>query len=155
VGGSEYLKVVHARVAGRPPKLDLMAEKKLHGLMAEAAAAGVLHSAHDPSDGGLAVALAESCFAQEDAGLGARLELPGALRADVLLFSESPSRMVVSTPAGRELEALAAQLGVPCARIGSVGGDRLILAAGGKTLVDLPVSRLLEAWTSLERKLSG
>jgi phosphoribosylformylglycinamidine synthase len=99
--------------------------------------------------------LAESCFAQEDAGLGARLELPGDLRADLLLFSESPSRMVVSTPAGRGFEALAARLGVPCARIGSVGGDRLTLAAGGKTLVDLPVSRLLEAWTSLERKLSG
>jgi phosphoribosylformylglycinamidine synthase len=155
LGGSEYLKVIHGRVAGRPPKLDLSAEKKLHELMAEAASAGLLHSAHDPSDGGLAVALAESCFAQEDAGLGARLELPGGLRADLLLFSESPSRMLVSTRAGRELEALAARRGVPCACLGSVGGDRLTLASDGKTLVDLPVARLLEAWTSLERKLSA
>ncbi len=155
LGGSEYLKVIHGRVAGRPPRLDLAAEKKLHGLMTEAARAGLLHSAHDASDGGLAVALAESCFAQEDVGLGARLDLPSGLRADVLLFSESPSRMVVSTPAGGELEALAARLGVLCAQIGSVGGDRLTLAAGGKTLVDLPVAKLLEAWTSLERKLSG
>ncbi len=153
VGGSEYLKVIHGRVAGRPPKLDLVAEKKLHELMAEAASAGLLRSAHDLSDGGLAVALAESCFVQEDAGLGARLELPSGLRAELLLFSESPSRMVVSTHSGGELEALAARWGVPCRHLGSVGRDRLTLASGGKTLVDLPVARALEAWTSLERKL--
>jgi len=153
LGGSEYLKVIHGRVAGRPPQLDLAAEKKLHALIAEAAAAGLLHSAHDPSDGGLAVALAEGCFAQEDAGLGARIDVPGALRADVLLFSESPSRMVVSTPADQELEALATLRSVPCVRVGSVGGERLKLASAGNTLVDLPVASLLEAWTSLERDL--
>ena len=96
LGGSELLAVAHGRVAGRPPRLDLEAERRLHALLAEGAAAGVLVSAHDLSDGGLAVALAECCLAGEEPGLGARLELVSGLRPDVLLFSESPSRAVVS-----------------------------------------------------------
>jgi phosphoribosylformylglycinamidine synthase subunit PurL len=151
IGGSAYLKTIHGRVAGRPPKLDLVAEKKLHRLMAEAAP--LLASAHDPSDGGLAVALAESCFVKEAAGLGARIEIVGGLPMDRLLFSESPSRMLVSTAQGPALEALAARHAVPCARMGTVGGDRLAVVASGKALVDLSVGDLLEAWTSLERRL--
>src|SRR6185436_16586462 len=100
VGGSEYLRVIHGRLAGRPPKLDLDGEKRLHALMGEAAAAGLLESAHDLSDGGLAVALAECCFAGEEPGLGATLDLPTGLRDDVLLFAETGARMVVTTRDG-------------------------------------------------------
>jgi phosphoribosylformylglycinamidine synthase len=155
LGGSELLKVVHGRVAGRPPRLDLAAERRLHRLMAEAARAGLLRSAHDASEGGLAVALAECCFAGEEAGLGAVLDLPAGLRDDVLLFSESPSRIVVTTHEEGALQALARQHGVPCARLGAVGGERLTLAVTGRLLVDLPVARLHQEWTSLEARLSG
>lgn len=101
------------------------------------------------------MALAECCFVKEEAGLGARLDLPiSTLRPDRMLFSETPSRMVVSTRDGADLETLAHHHGVPCARIGGVGGDALIVSTGGDTLLELPVAKLLEAWTSLERRLS-
>jgi len=155
LGGSELMKVVHGRVAGRPPRLDLQAEKRLHALLAEGAARGILRSAHDASEGGLAVALAECCFRGEEPGLGGRFDLPGALRPDVLLFSETPSRAVVTTRDELRIAELARRHGVPWARLGAVGGGRLTLAAGGATLVDLPVERLHEAWMSLEAMLSA
>jgi phosphoribosylformylglycinamidine synthase II len=154
LGGSEYLKVIHDRIAGRPPRLDLAAERALHVLMAEAAGARVLRSAHDLADGGLAVALAECTFRSVAAGVGARVDLPAGLDPHVALFSESPSRMLVTTRDEAALEALAAKHGVPCARLGTVGGDRLTLAREGSTLVDEPVADLLEAWTRLEKDLS-
>ncbi|MCM2254430.1 MAG: phosphoribosylformylglycinamidine synthase subunit PurL [Vicinamibacteria bacterium] len=154
LGGSEYLKTVHGRVAGRPPRLDIEAEARLYRCVLEANGAGLLRSAHDGSDGGLAIALAESCFAGEEPGLGADLALPAStLRADALLFGEAPSRMVVTTRDAAGLAAVAARHGVPCTTLGRVGGDRLRLTCGGTSLVDLPVARLHEAWTSLERRL--
>jgi len=153
LGGSELVKVVHGRAAGRPPMLDLAAEKALLALMADAGAEGILRSAHDPSDGGLAVALAECCFAGEQPGLGGRFELPAGLRHDVLLFSESPSRLVVSTREDAKLQQLARRHGVPCERLGAVGGDHLTLSSEGTALLDVAVTRLHEAWTSLERLL--
>jgi phosphoribosylformylglycinamidine synthase len=155
LGGSELLKVVHGRVAGRPPRLDLEAEKRLHALVLAAAAEGLLRSAHDTSEGGLAVTLAECCFRGEETGLGARLELPAGLRDDVLLFAESPSRMVVTTRQAARLEELAKSHGVPCMSLGVVGGDRVALTSGGRTLLDLPVAELHAAWMSLEALLEG
>jgi phosphoribosylformylglycinamidine synthase len=155
LGGSELLKVVHGRVAGRPPRLDLEAEKRLHALVLAAAAEGLLRSAHDTSEGGLAVTLAECCFRGEEMGLGARLELPAGLRDDVLLFAESPSRMVVTTRQAARLEELAKSHGVPCMSLGVVGGDRVALTSGGRTLLDLPVAELHAAWMSLEALLEG
>jgi phosphoribosylformylglycinamidine synthase len=153
LGGTEFLEVVHGKVAGRPPRLDLEAEKRLLALLAEGAARGVLRSAHDPSDGGLAVTLAECCFRDERPHLGGRFDLPAGLRDDLLLFAESPSRAVVTTRDDLRMAELARRHGVPWARLGVVGGDRLVLSAGGRTLVDLPVSTLHEAWMSLERQL--
>ncbi|HJS59987.1 MAG TPA: phosphoribosylformylglycinamidine synthase subunit PurL [Vicinamibacteria bacterium] len=155
LGGSEYLKTIHGRVAGRPPMLDLGAERRLHLFMADAADAGLLASAHDPSDGGLAVALAECCFVREDVGLGAILDLPAGLGPDVLLFSESPSRIIVTTRDSAGLDGLVARHGVPCVGLGLVGGDRLTLRQSGSVLVDVEVARLNEAWTSLERSLGA
>ncbi len=156
LGGSELVRVIHGRVAGRPPRLDLAVEKRLHQLMAALAARGVLRSAHDPSDGGLAVALAECCFAGERPGLGGRLSLAtGGLRDDVLLFAESPSRMVVTTRDEARLQEMARSQGVPCARLGSVGGDRLTIACGERVLLDASVGGLHEAWMSLEALLES
>src|SRR5438876_885176 len=154
LGGSELLKVVHGKIAGRPPRLDLDAEKRLHAPLAEGAARGILRSAHDASEGGLAVTLAECAFRGEEPGLGGRFDLPGGLRPDVLLFSETPSRAVVTTRDELRTAELARRHGVPWARIGVVGGGRLTLVAGGATLVDLPLERLHEAWMSLETLLS-
>jgi len=154
LGGSEYLKTTHGRVAGRPPSLDLDAELRLHRLMAEGAVSGVLCSAHDPSDGGLAVALAECCFRGQEAGWGAVLDLPGELTPEVALFSESPSRIVVTTDRGDALAALALRHGVPCASLGVVGGERLTIRRAAGPLLDILVEDLLDAWTSLDRVLS-
>jgi phosphoribosylformylglycinamidine synthase len=149
LGGSEYLKVVHGRVAGRPPRLDLDAERRLIDLMVEGAAEGVFASAHDPSDGGLAVALAECAFRGDEPGLGCRVDLPVGSREDALLFSESPSRMLVTTREADKVLALAARHGVVAARIGSVGGSRLVVLGGGKPLLDQAVEGLLSAYLSL------
>jgi phosphoribosylformylglycinamidine synthase len=154
LGGSEFLKVVHGRVAGRPPRLDVAAEKRLHALIQEAAREGMLRSAHDLSEGGLAVALAECCFRDAEPGLGGRFDLPSGLPDAVLLFSESPSRMLVSTHDEGRLQALARRHGVSSVRLGAVGGERLTLLSDGRTLVDLPVSRLHEAWRGLEAELA-
>jgi phosphoribosylformylglycinamidine synthase subunit PurL len=154
VGGSEYLKVIHGRVAGTPPRLDLAAEKALHELMAAAASARVLRSAHDLSDGGLAVALAECSLRFDATGPGARVDLPAGLPAYVALFSESPSRMLVTTTDEDALRALASRYGVPVIRLGTVGGDRLTVTQAGAPVLDEPVAALHEAWSSLERQLS-
>jgi phosphoribosylformylglycinamidine (FGAM) synthase-like enzyme len=154
LGGSELLKVVHGKIAGRPPRLDVEAEKRLHALLAEGAGRRILRSAHDASEGGLAVALAECCFRGEEPGPGGRFDLPAGLRPDVLLFSETPSRAVVTTRDELRLAELARRHGVPWARLGVVGGGRLTLASGGATLVDVPIDRLHEAWMSLEATLS-
>jgi phosphoribosylformylglycinamidine synthase len=154
LGGSEYLRVIHDKIAGRPPRLDLAAERALHELMAAAADARVLRSAHDLADGGLAVALAECTFRDVAAGRGATIQLPAALDAHTALFSESPSRMLVTTRDEEALAALAKKHAVPCARIGTVGGDRLTVARAGSNLLDEPVADLVEAWTRLEKDLS-
>ena len=153
IGGSEYLKVVHGRVAGRPPRLDLAAEKALHELMAAAASARLLASAHDLSDGGLAVALAECGLRAEAPGFGAVIDLPAGLPVHMALFSESPSRMIVTTRDEAALRALADRHGVPTARLGTVGGDRLTIRRQGTTVLDEPMASLHAAWTGLERAL--
>ncbi len=155
LGGSELLKVVHGKVAGRPPRLDLDAEKRLHSLVLEAASARWLRSAHDCSDGGLAVALAECAFRGEEPGLGGHFELPGSLRPDVLLFSESPSRMIVTTREEAHLRAAAHRHRVPCHRLGTVEGRRLALLSGSRVLVSLPIEELHRAWMSLEVMLES
>jgi len=153
LGGSALVKLRCGRVAGRPPAIDLLAEKRLIGFMVAAAGQRVLASAHDCSEGGLAVALAECCFAGEEPGLGAGLDLPAGLRDDVLLFAESGARMVVSTRESGKVEELARRHGVPCTRLGSVGGENLTAGVAGRTLLALPVVRLNEAWHALERRM--
>jgi phosphoribosylformylglycinamidine synthase len=124
LGGSEFAEVVLGKVAGRPPVLDLEAEAALHRLLVEASRSDVLASAHDCSDGGLAVALTESAIA---GGLGFTVTLPDAPTSQAAMFSESASRCVVTSRPGQDsaLAALAARHRVPLARLGTTGGGRL------------------------------
>jgi phosphoribosylformylglycinamidine synthase len=154
LGGSEYLKVVHGLETGRPPRLDLTRERAVQAAALDAIGRGLLRSAHDCSDGGLAVALAESCMTGPTL-FGAAAEIPGAFRADAALFGETASRIVVSVgPADvAAVEAIAGRHGVPCRRLGAVGGDRLVLRAPGAGCA-APAAALHHAWsTGLSRFL--
>ncbi|MGQ9630248.1 MAG: phosphoribosylformylglycinamidine synthase subunit PurL [bacterium] len=126
VGGSEYLKLHHGLVAGNPPTLNLDAERRLQDACLEAIGRGLIHSAHDCSEGGLAVALAESCIC---GGVGAKIDLEEHIRADALLFGESQSRIVLSLKERNwgDLRKIAEGRGVPLRIIGRVGGRRLVI----------------------------
>jgi phosphoribosylformylglycinamidine synthase len=126
LGGSEYLWVVHGIQRGLPPRVDLETERRLAALLPRAAAQGLLRSAHDLADGGLAVALAEACAL----GLGADVALPAGGRPDLLLFGECHGTALGSvSPADLpELERLGAEDGVAVRAVGRVGGDRLRIA---------------------------
>ncbi|MBV9093598.1 MAG: phosphoribosylformylglycinamidine synthase subunit PurL [Streptosporangiaceae bacterium] len=121
-GGSAWAHVIHGHLGGRPPQPALDAERRLAGLLAAAAAESLLAAAHDLSDGGLAIALAESCLR---GGTGCRVRLPGD--PFTCLFSESAARAIVAVRPGERdaLAALAAAHGVPSQVLGSVGGDSL------------------------------
>jgi phosphoribosylformylglycinamidine synthase II len=123
-GGSAWAHVRHGHLGGRPPVPDLAAERRLAGLLAAAAAAGLLSAAHDLSDGGLAVALAESCLRGRT---GCRVRLPGD--PFTWLFSESAARAIVAVRPGSEtaFAELRAAYGVPGETIGWTGGDALVV----------------------------
>ena len=157
LGGSEYLKVLHRLVRGRPPQLDLTRERGLIDLLSRAASAGILRSAHDCSDGGVAVALAECAF--DTGGIGCTIDLPGlndGNRAETsiddirVLFGESASRAIVSVrPADRAvLMQLANTGGVPAKLIGTTGGSRLVLRTAGRTLIDVPIDVPEGVWST-------
>ncbi|MBC7342111.1 MAG: phosphoribosylformylglycinamidine synthase subunit PurL [Clostridia bacterium] len=133
LGGSEYLKVVCGMVAGSPPELDLSRERAVQELCRQAIRKGLLHSAHDCSEGGLTVALAESCLlggwgAEAEITLGQAGGSPLSLAA--ALFAETQSRILVSLPERNleELQRLAEELGVPLQVLGRVKGKRLQIA---------------------------
>ena len=165
LGGSEYLRTIHGVVRGALPRLNLAAERSLYDVVLELNRAGKLASAHDVADGGIAVALAECCFNFESASRGGDFDI-GELgtaddfadeepaRPDAMLFSEGPSRMIVSTNDATAVEARAARSGVACRRLGRVGGSYLTLRAGGVLLTRHPVVELLAAWNTLDRRLS-
>jgi phosphoribosylformylglycinamidine synthase II len=121
-GGSLWAHVAHQHIGGRPPAVDLDAERDLAAVLAAAAARGLLTAAHDLSDGGLAVALAECCLA---GGQGCTVRLPGDPFG--CLFGESAARAVVATVPGAEAEfaALCSSRGVPAAELGVTGGNTL------------------------------
>jgi phosphoribosylformylglycinamidine synthase len=146
LGGSEYMAVQHNLKMGRPPALNFAWEKALHQLAIQAIRSGLVQSSHDLSDGGLAVALAESCITAP-APLGASVQVSENLRTDALLFGESQSRALFSAKPdqGPALEKLARKLGVPLRKIGTVGGDRLaveVAAKGRKTRLEFELKQL-------------
>jgi phosphoribosylformylglycinamidine synthase len=150
VGGSEYL-AMRGHEAGRPPALDLVREKAVQEAVRRAIREGLLSSAHDCSDGGLAVALAECCMMAEPLTgtrtvpwIGAALRVPFPGRKDFVLFGEDASRIVVSLPHAnlRRFEAIARECGAPLVQLGAVGGDRLEIQGA----LSVPVTDLARAW---------
>jgi phosphoribosylformylglycinamidine synthase len=148
LGGSAWAHVTHGHLGGRPPQVDLAAERALAGLLVAAARDGLLVAAHDLSEGGLAIALAESCLR---GGLGCRVTLPGD--PFTWLFSESAARAVVAVrPGSAEIFAtLAADRGVPAEVLGTVGGDSL--AVDG--CFEIPLTELATAHTGTLPALFG
>lgn len=147
LGGSEYLKVAHDTVAGRPPKVDLVDERLLTELVVTAIRTGIVKSAHDCSEGGFAVALAECCIAGD---IGAIVDAAGVLPPVAELFSETQGRIVVTVSADHidALKRLAAAHATPCNVIGTVGGDRLRIGS----IVDVSLQEMAEAYLpTLER----
>jgi phosphoribosylformylglycinamidine synthase len=147
LGGSEYLKTVHDKLAGRPPALDCARELALQRLVRELIRDGRLSSAHDCSEGGLAVAIAECCIADPDRRIGARvrLEMVG-VAPHAFLFGEDASRVVISfAPEQRAAVELACHTAaVPFGVIGTVGGE--LLAVEGH--LGVPVPMLSKAYRS-------
>ena len=154
LGGSEYLALAHGQVRGAPPWIDLDVEKQVQRVCHTAIAEGLVRSAHDVGEGGLAVALAECCISGPGGGLGAVIELEGAIRPDALLFGESQSRIILSLRRrnlGR-IREIAAEAEVPCAVLGEVRGRRLAI----NPLIDLDLSELRKAWTNaLPRRMGA
>ena len=149
MGGSHFLKVIHGRKTGRPPRLDFARELAVQNALRESIRAGSIRSAHDCSEGGLAVALAESCF-NPASSLGAAIDLAAAgaeQRLDQILFNESQSRIVISTvpeKADAVLQLLKSR-GVPAFRLGTVGGGELRIEVAGETLC-WPVREIHDDW---------
>ena len=163
LGGSAYLQLIHGKKTGTPPRCDLVREKTLHEVLLDCIRSGLIRSAHDCSEGGLAVALAESCISQQVARetprlIGAQIDLSAfAGRQDALLFGETQSRVVVSVARGRTDEVLARArgLGVPVHRLGTVGGEELQIKTTGGTLC-ARVSELHDLWwNSIARAMNA
>jgi phosphoribosylformylglycinamidine synthase subunit PurL len=163
---SEYSKTVGGIVAGEPPTIDLAAEKRLIDCLVALAADGVVVSAHDISDGGLAVTIAESCFASVVAGpqtgsfsIGATIKLAEGGPAEAELFSERGARCVASVAAAKlaALQAIARQYNVVASEVGQVTQQpSLRIEHKGRAVIDSPVEDLRDVWAnSLERTLQS
>jgi phosphoribosylformylglycinamidine synthase subunit PurL len=147
---SEYAKTIHGRVAGLPPAIDLAAEKRLIDCLVALAAERAVLSAHDVSDGGLAVSLAEACFVRD--GLGAQIAIDAAGAedfAEVALFGERGARAIVSVAAASlaRVNAIAAQYKVGAQRIGAVTRGELRIQYEGAPVIQGSIESLRSVWS--------
>jgi phosphoribosylformylglycinamidine synthase len=140
LGGSEYLELTQGKVAGSP-RIDLELEKRVQHCCLDAIRQGIVESAHDCSDGGLAIALAE-CSIGGNIGFRGQLEIAG--RLDAALFAEGQSRIIVTVAPHQvqRLERVAAEHKVPLRRLGIVEGKRFVIEG----LVDLSLKEIAKAW---------
>jgi phosphoribosylformylglycinamidine synthase len=138
IGGSEYLAHIHGVVGGHPPACHVDAERALIDALLAAGQSGLVRSAHDVSDGGLAVALAECCVGDREQMVGADIDLSAwtSLPTIALLFGEGQGRIVVSTADAAAVVRIAKEHGVPARRIGTSRpvGTELRIAVAGATL---------------------
>ncbi len=153
LGGSEYLKAMHNKVAGRPPQLDFAREKSVQNAVRTLIKRGLAKSAHDLSEGGIAAALAECSISGKRGMLGAAVDLDSKVRPDVLLFGESAATIIVSC-SPKDLDAvisISKELGAPAKRIGRVGGRMLEI----KGLLSVEVQQLHKKWSCALENLVG
>jgi phosphoribosylformylglycinamidine synthase len=155
LGGSEYLKVMHDLVRGVPPALDLDAERAVQTLLVTLAGERLIRSAHDCSDGGLAVTVAECSF--DTGGIGVevsidRVHVAGdtGMNVSAALFGESPSRVVLSVGQDDVTTVLerASAASVPVRVVGQTGGNRLRMAVGGQIVIDQSVDDAERVWST-------
>lgn len=144
LGGSEYQKLINGSVSGRPPGLNLETEKNLQQTVLTAIREGLVASAHDLAEGGLAAALVESA----EPGRGAAVNWNIGLRPDIALFSESQSRVLLSVKPEHveKVCEVAAKNGTPCANIGTVGTDEITVKVNGRELINMPLADAKAAW---------
>ncbi len=162
---SEYASTVAGHTTeqliaeGAVPEIDLAVESAVQAVCLEAAEAGLIASAHDCSDGGIAVALAECCFSSLNHSItGAGVSLNDSLSITSSLFSESPSRIIVSFPESSrgQLQEIAGRRDCPFTVIGAVGGTRLQIRHGEQEAISIEVQQLEQAWrSSLSRRLEA
>jgi phosphoribosylformylglycinamidine synthase len=170
LGGSEYLAVMHGTVAGMPPAIDLKREAALQALIVKLIREGLVESAHDCSEGGLAVTIAECTFdtgSADEAPVAtwdrigavvnvASVDLPGGLAVNATLFGESASRIVVSASSESvdAVLAAAATAGVTAVAIGKTAGNRIRISVDGTPVIDTAVAAAEDAWaTAIEKKM--
>jgi phosphoribosylformylglycinamidine synthase len=151
IDGSEYQLARNGEISGCIQTIDLVAARALIDLMLALHADGRIASAHDTSEGGLAVAIAEACIGR---GVGADLTLPGAAAHDALLFGEGVPRVVVASADGAGILAAASGAGVPATRLGRTGGVSLRLATSSGPILERPVLALREAWEGVIERIA-
>ncbi|HEX4665191.1 MAG TPA: phosphoribosylformylglycinamidine synthase subunit PurL [Chthoniobacterales bacterium] len=148
MGGSHFVKVIHGRKAGRPPRLDFAREIAIQRALRDLIRARWVRSAHDCSEGGLAAALAECCF-NPAGSLGARIDLQaaGKPRLEQILFNETQSRIVISTMPENVVAVLQfiQSRNLPAHRLGTVGGDELRIVGASETL-RWPLAEIHDDW---------
>jgi len=151
LSGSEYLYRFHKQKKGNP-QIDIEREKAVQEATLSAIESGIINSAHDCSEGGLAVSLSESSIANAKGMLGAAIKLNDAknkdIRIDEILFGEAPSRIVVSLDKDNlsALEKIAEKYSVSCQVLGNVAGEKLTVEYKTKTVIDVPCAELSKAW---------
>ncbi|HYT49996.1 MAG TPA: phosphoribosylformylglycinamidine synthase subunit PurL, partial [Pyrinomonadaceae bacterium] len=147
------------REAARVPQIDLDAELAVQTACLRAAENGLIRSAHDCSDGGLAIALAESCFSSHGReAFGADIDITGEFDLATRLFSETPSRIIISFDQALlgDIEEIVAAASCPMTLLGNVGSDRLRIESDGEEVIQLDVSEMENAWrSSLKDKLQA
>jgi phosphoribosylformylglycinamidine synthase subunit PurL len=145
-GGTQYVKALHNKPWGRPPRLDMAYEKQVQSVIRELVRGRTVESAHDIGDGGLAVALAECCFGPGN--IGADISLDSDLQPELLLFHEGPSRILVSTMKPERVFALAEKNNVQAVALGVTLESRVIIRNRDKILIDSRVDELKDLWNS-------
>ncbi len=147
LGGTEYLKTIHGLKAGTPPQVDLAHEKRVQDVCLQAIESGLIRSAHDLSEGGLAIALAECTF-HSPGRIGCAVDVDDVVRADALAFGETQSRILVTCRKNKlaALTAAAGKAGVKAAVIGRTGGRDIILRHHGRDIIRAGVDNAFEHW---------
>ena len=149
-GSSEYAKVILNQLWGLPPQLDMDYEKRVHDCVREILAAGLAQSAHDLSDGGLAVALSESCTSE----IGANITISPDERIEFALFGEAPSRILLSSKEPERIREIALRYNVDCPSIGATMKGRLQIGDGPEMWINVSTSDLKQVFeTSLPELL--